>query len=115
MESGGGGFLKFVKSGHEAITAFLIVMRNNNCDCVASCLLADVCFGVEVKGRINGCHARGAGSRGQSGRPPPESGFEQLGEMDSTHAVRRDTSEAPLVNPSLSPSFIWEYDLYFLK
>lgn len=45
-----------------------------------------------------------------------ESGFEQLGEMDSACAVRRDTSEAPLVNPpSLSPSFIWEYDLYFLK
>lgn len=28
-----------------------------------------------------------------------ESGFEQLGETDSARAVRRDTSEAPLVNP----------------
>lgn len=32
----------------------------------------------------------------------PESGFEQLGEINSARAVRRDTSEAPLVNPSLS-------------
>lgn len=44
-----------------------------------------------------------------------ESGFEQLGEIDSACAVQRDTSEALLVNPPLSPSFIWEYDLYFLK
>lgn len=45
-----------------------------------------------------------------------ESGFEQLGEIDSARAVQRDTSEAPLVNPPLPPpSFIWEYDLYFLK
>lgn len=35
-----------------------------------------------------------------------ESGFEQLGEIDSAHAVQRDTSEAPLVNPpSLPHSF----------
>lgn len=30
-----------------------------------------------------------------------ESGFEQLGEIDSARAVQRDTSEAPLVNPPL--------------
>lgn len=34
-----------------------------------------------------------------------ESGFEQLGEIDSARAVQRDTSEAPLVNPP-SPSLI---------
>lgn len=35
-----------------------------------------------------------------------ESGFEQLGEIDSACAVQRDTSEAPLVNPpSLPHSF----------
>jgi len=43
-----------------------------------------------------------------------ESGFEQLGEMDSARAVQQNTSEAPQPSP-LSPSFIWEYDLYFLK
>lgn len=46
-----------------------------------------------------------------------ESGFGLLGETDSARAVQRDTSEAPLSSPplSLNPSFIWEYDLYFLK
>lgn len=33
---------------------------------------------------------------------------------DSARTVRRDTSEAPSRQPP-HPSFIWEYDLYFLK
>lgn len=32
-----------------------------------------------------------------------ESGFEQLGEIDSARAIQRDTSEAPLVNPHPHP------------
>lgn len=57
-----------------------------------------------------------AGGLGQEDRHvfPPEAGFEQLWELNPTATKRRDTSEAPRVNP-LSPSFIWEYDLYFLK
>lgn len=65
-----------------------------------------------VLGReVNGCRA---GPWGWSSHRAAERIGAARG--DSARAVRRDTSEAPPRQPPhTQPSFIWEYDLYFLK
>lgn len=62
-------------------------------------------------GGVNGCRA---GPRGWNSHRAAERILAARG--DSACAVRRDTSEAPPRQPPhTQPSFIWEYDLYFLK